>query len=80
MAAEEQSDKIASCVEVHMKQRCVIEFLHVEKMAPIGIYRYLLNVYGVRTVDVGTVKWWVVCFSSGGSGSGYLHRCRCLQA
>jgi len=31
MAEEGQSDKRAPDVEVHMKQRCVIEFLHVEK-------------------------------------------------
>ena len=32
MAAEGQS-----VMEVHMKQRCVSEFLHVEKMAPTDI-------------------------------------------
>jgi len=31
MAAEGQSDKMASDVEMHMKQRCVTEFLHLEK-------------------------------------------------
>ena len=31
MVAEEQSDKMAFDIEVHMKQRCVIEFLCVEK-------------------------------------------------
>ena len=31
MAAEGQSDKMASDMEVRMKQRCVIEFLHAEK-------------------------------------------------
>ena len=33
-----QSDKMVSDMEVCMKQRCVIEFLHVEKMAPIDIH------------------------------------------
>ena len=32
-----QSDRMASDMEVHMKQRCVIEFLYVEKIAPIDI-------------------------------------------
>jgi len=30
MAAEQQSDKMASDIEVHMKQRCVIEILPAE--------------------------------------------------
>jgi len=30
----------------------------------------LLNVYGDQTVDVSTVRWWVVHFSSGDSESG----------
>ena len=31
MAAEGQSDKMVFDMEVHIKQRCVIEFLHAEK-------------------------------------------------
>ena len=31
MAAEGQSDKLASDMEGHMEQRCVIEFLHIGK-------------------------------------------------
>jgi len=42
---------MTSDVEVRMKQRCVIEFLHVEKMASIDIYLCLLSVYGDQTVD-----------------------------
>ena len=38
MAAEGQSDEMASDMEVHMKERCVIEFFHAEKMAPIDIH------------------------------------------
>ena len=34
MTAEGQSDKLASDMEVRMKQRCVIEFLHAENIAP----------------------------------------------
>jgi len=66
-AAEGQSDKMASDMEVRMKQRCVIEFLHAEKIAPNDIHRRLLNVYGDQTVDVSTVRRWVVHFSSGDS-------------
>ena len=32
IAAEGQSDKMVSDMEVHVKQRCVTEFLHAEKM------------------------------------------------
>ena len=39
-------------------------------MASIAIHSYLLNVYGDQPVDVSTVKGWVICFSSGNSGSG----------
>ena len=56
MTAEGQSDKMASDTEMHMKQRCVIEFLHAEKIAPNDI-QCLLNVYGAQTVDVSTVRW-----------------------
>ena len=50
-----------------MKQRCVIEFLHAEKIAPKDIHRRLVNVYGDQTVDVSTVRRWVARFSSGDS-------------
>jgi len=65
--AEGQSDKMASDMEVRMKQRCVIELLHVQKIAPNDIHRRLLNVYGDQTVDVSTVRQWVAHFSSGDS-------------
>jgi len=42
--------------EVHMKQRCVTEFLHSEKMAPTDIHQCLMNVYGDQTEDVSRVK------------------------
>jgi len=38
MAAEQQPDKMAPAMEMHMKQMHVIEFLHVEKMAHAAIY------------------------------------------
>jgi hypothetical protein len=50
MTAEGQSDKLASDIEVRMKQKCAIEFLNAEKIAPIDIHRCFLNVYGDQTV------------------------------
>ena len=38
MVAERQSDRMVSDMEVHMKQRCITEFLHVEENAPIDIH------------------------------------------
>jgi len=57
MAAEGQSDRITSDMEVGMKQRYGIELLHVEKIAPIDIHQCLLNVYGDQTVNASPVKW-----------------------
>ena len=56
MAAEGQCDKMASDMEVCLKQRGGTEFLHVEKMAPTDIHRWLLHIYGDETVDVSTVR------------------------
>jgi len=38
MATEGHYDKLASDLEVQMKQRCNIEFRHVEKFAPNDIH------------------------------------------
>ena len=65
MTAEVQSDRMASDVEVWVKQRCGIEFLHAENIASTDIHRCLLNAYGYQTVKVSTVKQQVECFSSG---------------
>ena len=59
------SAKMVSEMEVHMKKRCVIEFLHAENIAPNDILRRLLEVFRDQTVDVSTVRGWVVRFSSG---------------
>ena len=69
MAAEEQSDKKVSDVEMLMKQRCVNEFLHAEKMTLTDINQCLLNAYGDQTVNANTLRWWVVHFSSGDSNT-----------
>jgi len=65
-----QSDKMASGMELCLKLRCETEFLHAEKMAPIDIHQYLLNVYGDQAMDVSTGRHWGVHFSSGDSNSG----------
>jgi hypothetical protein len=57
IAAEEQSGKMGSDMEVHTKQKCVIEFHHAEEIAPVDIHRRLLNVYIDQTVDMRTVRW-----------------------
>jgi len=64
MAAEVHSDRTASDTELHKKQMCVTEVLHAEKMALTDTHQHLLNVYGDQTVDVSTVRQWVVHFSS----------------
>jgi len=56
MVADKQSDKMASDMEVWVKQRRINEYLHVEKIVSIDIYWCLLNVSGDQTVDVGTVQ------------------------
>ena len=81
-----QSDAMESDVEMYIMERCETEFLHAEKMAPIDndIHQLLLNIYGDQTVDMSTVRWWVVHFSSDNSSmkdklcSG--QPCRFLQA
>ena len=60
IAAEGQSDEVASGMEMCMKQRCGIKFLYVEKIAPIDVQWCLLNACGDRTVDVSTVMVGVV--------------------
>jgi len=67
MTAEGQSDIMASDMEVRMKQRCVIEFLHAKKIVTNDIHQCLLNVYRDQTVDVSTARQWVARFSSGNS-------------
>jgi len=57
MEAEGQPDKMGSDKDMHMKQRCGMEFLHVEKMAFTDIHWHLLNVYGEWAVDVSPVSW-----------------------
>ena len=61
MASEQQADRMASNMEVHLKLRCVTEFLHEEKIAPFDIHQCLLNICEDQTVDMSTVRseWFV---------------------
>ena len=63
MVAEGQSDRMASDMEVSMKQKCVTEFLHAEKFAPTDTDQCLLSMYGDQTVDASTVRQWMLHFS-----------------
>ena len=65
MAAEGKSDKMVSDLEASIKQRRVIELVHVEKIVSSDIHQCLLNVYGDLTVNVTTVRWCMSHFSSG---------------
>ncbi|KAG8237349.1 hypothetical protein J437_LFUL017327 [Ladona fulva] len=49
-----------SDMDAHIKQRCAIEFLTVEEIAPIKIHQHFLKVYGDDTIDVSNVRQWVV--------------------
>ena len=62
MAAEWQSDTLASDMEAHMKQMCGAEFFNAEEVAPIDLHWHLLNIHEDQTVDMTTVS--LVCFSS----------------
>ena len=72
MAVEGQFDTMAADMEACVKQRGKTEFLCVEKIALIDIHQHLLNFYGDYSVDVSTVKRWVVHLSSGDSNGGSL--------
>ncbi|XP_033608726.1 protein GVQW3-like [Cryptotermes secundus] len=67
IATAEQSTKMASDIQVRTKQICVIEFLTAEQISPIDIHRRLLKVYGDDTVNVSTLRRWLVCFNIGES-------------
>jgi len=61
MAAEGQSDKMVSDMEANV---CHWIPPFRKKIAPID------SVFGDQTVDVGAVRQWRMCFSSGDSDSG----------
>ena len=43
-----QSDKMVSDMEVSMKQRCVTEFLHVEKLALMDLHQHLMKFMEIK--------------------------------
>ena len=55
---------MTSDMKVCMKQRCVVEFLHVETVALTEFDQHLLNIYGGKTMDVSTVRQRMVHFSN----------------
>ena len=63
------TDKMVSDMEAHMEQKHGTEFFHAENTALIDSYPCLWNISGDQTVDVNIVRWRVVRFSSGDSGS-----------
>ena len=56
IAAEGQSDKMASNMKVCMKQKCINEFLHEETIACTDIHQCLLTSDEDWTVDVSMVR------------------------
>ena len=50
--------KMASSMDLHLKQRAVIEFLTTEGCSPIEIYSRMKAVYGEMCLDVSTVRRW----------------------
>jgi len=70
MAADGQSDRMVSEVGVHVDQSGVIELFRVKEMAPSDIQQALMSVSGRQSVDVSTVRWWMMRFSSGDNDTG----------
>ena len=60
MTAQVHSDKMNSDTGVCMMRRYATAFFYVGEMVPTDIHGYLLNIYGDQTVDVSTVRQWVV--------------------
>ena len=50
--------KMASSMDLRLKQRAVIEFLTAEGCSPIEIYSRMKAVYGEMCLDVSTVRRW----------------------
>ena len=69
MAAEGQFDKMVSDVEVCMKQRCVTEFLHVEKWHPLAFIDACKSFWRPNS-GYENSGWWLLPFSSDDSDSG----------
>jgi len=63
-----------------MKQGCIIEFLHAEKMAPTDIHWFLLNSGREHSEAVGGAfqQWWQWQWVSFSGADFYKHTCRLL--
>lgn len=67
MAAQGQSGNMMSHMEGCMKQSLSLNYTVWKKIAPTNICWHLLSIHGHQPVDVSTVRWWLVHFSSGDS-------------
>ena len=67
-------------MDVHQKQRCVIEFLNAEEVKPINIHKCLVNVYGGKRVNVSIIRRWICCFQSGDKDVSAALQVRKLQS
>ena len=47
-------------IDVRIRQRSVIQFLTTEGEMPIRIHERLKNLYGDATVDVSTIRRWLI--------------------
>lgn len=47
-----------------MKQICVSKFFQVDKIITVSIYQCLLTIYEDETMDLNTVRHWVMHFNS----------------
>lgn len=60
-------------VEVCLKWRSVIEFLHAKKIAPIDIHQHLVNIYRDWTVDMSSESFFSARKDLGLVSWGYQH-------
>jgi hypothetical protein len=65
MSTTHKQFRMADVIDTCMKQRAVTKFLTAEEVGPIEMYRCLNIVYGEHTVDVSTVRCWIMHFKSG---------------
>jgi len=79
MAAEGQTDKMVSDMEMHIEQKCDTEFLHVKKIAPSNNHQHSLSTDGDQAVDVSAVMWWVVhvTFTVKNLSETHFKSCKC---
>ena len=69
MAAEGQTDRMVSDMEVCMERRCVTELFHVEKMAPVDLQLMIAERLWRPNSGCEYNAGWLMCFSSDNCGS-----------